>query len=339
MSDERVTEDVLSLKSLDNSGTSEKSAGSRGKTVVLAEPRSFCAGVQRAIDIVEAALERFGPPVYVRKQIVHNEHVVRDLESRGAHFVDSEEEVPVGALCVFSAHGVSPAVRRGAADRELQVIDATCPLVSKVHQESRRFAEDRRTILLIGHAEHEEVEGTYGEAPERTLVVSTVEEVRALDLPRDAPVAYLTQTTLALDETKEIIEAMEERFDDLRGPGSDDICYASQNRQNAVKAVAARTGLVLVVGSTNSSNSVRMVEVARDAGTPAHLLPSPDDLDESWLTGVDSVGVSAGASAPGTLVDALLRRLAALGYATVEVERTATEDIVFGLPSALKGTA
>ncbi|WP_405765768.1 4-hydroxy-3-methylbut-2-enyl diphosphate reductase [Streptomyces sp. NBC_01538] len=307
--------------------------------MVLAEPRSFCAGVQRAIDIVEAALERFGPPVYVRKQIVHNEHVVRDLETRGARFVDSEEEVPVGAVCVFSAHGVSPAVRQGAADRELQVIDATCPLVAKVHQESRRFVEDRRTILLIGHAEHEEVEGTYGEAPEHTLVVSTVDEVRALDLPRDAPVAYLTQTTLALDETREIIEAMEERFDDLRGPGSDDICYASQNRQNAVKAVAARTGLVLVIGSTNSSNSVRMVEVARDVGTPAHLVPGPDDLDESWLAGVDSVGVSAGASAPGTLVDGLLRRLAALGYSTVEVERTTTEDIVFGLPSQLKGTA
>ncbi|MER5541262.1 4-hydroxy-3-methylbut-2-enyl diphosphate reductase [Streptomyces sp. NPDC002589] len=307
--------------------------------MVLAEPRSFCAGVQRAIDIVEAALERFGPPVYVRKQIVHNEHVVRDLESRGARFVDSEAEVPVGALCVFSAHGVAPTVREAAADRELRVIDATCPLVSKVHQEARRFAEDRRTILLIGHAEHEEVEGTYGEAPERTVVVGTVDEVRALDLPRDAPVAYLTQTTLALDETREIIEALEERFDDLRGPGSDDICYASQNRQNAVKAVAARTGLVLVVGSTNSSNSVRMVEVARDAGTPAHLVPSPDDLDESWLTGVESVGVSAGASAPGVLVDGLLHRLAALGYRTVEVERTATEDVVFGLPSALKGTA
>ncbi|MEU3280009.1 4-hydroxy-3-methylbut-2-enyl diphosphate reductase [Streptomyces antibioticus] len=317
----------------------EDETATPGKTVVLAEPRSFCAGVQRAIDIVEAALERFGPPVYVRKQIVHNEHVVRDLENRGARFVDSEDEVPVGAVCVFSAHGVSPAVRRGAADRELQVIDATCPLVSKVHQESRRFAEDRRTILLIGHAEHEEVEGTYGEAPERTLIVGTVDEVHALDLPRDAPVAYLTQTTLALDETREIIEAMEERFDDLRGPGGDDICYASQNRQNAVKAVAARTGLVLVVGSTNSSNSVRMVEVARDAGTPAHLVPSPDDLDESWLDGVDSVGVSAGASAPGSLVSGLLRRLAALGYATVEIERTATEDIVFGLPCQLKGTA
>ncbi|WP_241826819.1 4-hydroxy-3-methylbut-2-enyl diphosphate reductase [Streptomyces graminilatus] len=327
------------MESLDNSVSLEKPTKQRGKTVVLAEPRSFCAGVQRAIDIVEAALERFGAPVYVRKQIVHNEHVVHDLETRGARFVDSEDEVPVGAICVFSAHGVSPAVRRGAADRELQVIDATCPLVAKVHQESRRFAEDRRTILLIGHAEHEEVEGTYGEAPERTLVVSTVDEVRALDLPRDAPLAYLTQTTLALDETREIIEAMEERFDDLRGPGSDDICYASQNRQNAVKAVAARTGLVLVIGSANSSNSVRMVEVARDAGTAAHLVPGPDDLDESWLAGVDSVGVSAGASAPGTLVDGLLRRLAALGYSTVEVERTATEDVVFGLPANLKGTA
>jgi 4-hydroxy-3-methylbut-2-enyl diphosphate reductase len=309
------------------------------KRVVLAEPRSFCAGVQRAIEIVEAVLERFGPPVYVRKQIVHNHHVVRDLEERGAIFVDSESEVPRGSVCVFSAHGVSPEVRRGAQARDLTVIDATCPLVAKVHQEARRFAESGRTILLIGHAEHEEVEGTYGEAPARTLVVSTVADVHALDLPREAPVSYLTQTTLALDDTREIIEAMRERFDDLRGPGSDDICYASQNRQQAVKAVAARTDLVLVVGSENSSNSVRMVEVAQDAGTAARLLPDPADLDERWLAGARSVGVSAGASAPGALVNQLLARLAELGYDTVEVERTATEDIEFGLPSAVKGGA
>ncbi|MFE4670237.1 4-hydroxy-3-methylbut-2-enyl diphosphate reductase [Streptomyces sp. NPDC056716] len=305
---------------------------------MLAEPRSFCAGVRRAIDIVEVALERFGPPIYVRNQIVHNEHVVSDLEARGVRFVDSAELVPPGEVCVLSAHGVSPEVRQGAEARGLTVIDATCPLVAKVHQESRRFAEDGRTILLVGHAEHEEVEGTYGEAPERTVVVSTVEDVHALDLARDAPVAYLTQTTLALDETEEIIEAMRGRFDDLLGPGSDDICYASQNRQNAVKAIAARTDLVLVVGSENSSNSVRMVEVARTAGTAAHLVPGPDHFQESWLTGVDSVGVSAGASAPEVLVDGLLRRLADLGYGRVEVERTATENVVFQLPALLKGT-
>ncbi|MEV6670580.1 4-hydroxy-3-methylbut-2-enyl diphosphate reductase [Streptomyces sp. NPDC051162] len=306
--------------------------------MVLAEPSGFCAGVRRAVDIVEVALERFGPPVYVRKQIVHNHHVVQDLEERGARFVDSEAEVPYGAVCVFSAHGVSPAVRAAAEARALTVIDATCPLVAKVHQESRRFADDGRTILLVGHADHEEVEGTYGEAPDRTRIVATVDDVRALDLPRDAPVSYLTQTTLALDDTREIVAAMEERFDDLRGPGSDDICYASQNRQHAVKALAARTDLVLVVGSTNSSNSVRMVEVARDAGVAAHLVPGPQDLDPDWLVGVGSVGVSAGASAPDVLVDGLRRRLAGFGYDRVEIERTATEDIVFGLPSALKGT-
>ncbi|MFE2041603.1 4-hydroxy-3-methylbut-2-enyl diphosphate reductase [Streptomyces sp. NPDC059477] len=305
---------------------------------MLAEPRSFCAGVRRAIDIVEVALERFGAPIYVRKQIVHNEHVVSDLEARGVRFVDSADMVPPGEVCVLSAHGVSPEVRQGAEERGLTVIDATCPLVAKVHQESRRFAEDGRTILLVGHAEHEEVEGTFGEAPERTLVVSTVEDVHALDLPRDAPVAFLTQTTLALDETEEIIEAMRERFDDLLGPGSDDICYASQNRQNAVKAIAARTDLVLVVGSENSSNSVRMVEVARTAGAAAHLVPGPEHFQESWLVGVESVGVSAGASAPEVLVDGLLRRLADLGYGRVEVERTATENVVFQLPALLKGT-
>ncbi|MGP4111163.1 4-hydroxy-3-methylbut-2-enyl diphosphate reductase [Streptomyces sp. 4N509B] len=303
---------------------------------MLAEPRSFCAGVERAIEIVEVALERFGPPVYVRKQIVHNHRVVAELETRGARFVDTVDEVPTGAVCVFSAHGVSPAVREAAASRELTVIDATCPLVSKVHQESRRFAEDERTILLIGHRDHEEVEGTFGEAPEHTLVVGTVEEVRELELPRDARVAYLTQTTLALDETREIVEAIHERFDDPRGPGSEDICYASQNRQNAVRAVAARTELVLVVGSVNSSNSVRMVEVAQGEGVPAYLVPEARDLREEWLTGVASVGVSAGASAPGELVNELLMRLAELGFAHVEVEQTATEDVVFGLPSALK---
>jgi 4-hydroxy-3-methylbut-2-enyl diphosphate reductase len=305
------------------------------KKVILAEPRGFCAGVRRAISVVERALDRYGPPVYVRKEIVHNHHVVRLLQARGARFVDSEEEVPHGAICVFSAHGVSPAVRRNAARRGLEVIDATCPLVSKVHQEARRFARDGRTLVLIGHADHEEVEGTYGEAPDRTVIVSSATDVGRLDLPRDAPVAYLTQTTLSVDETADVIAALRERFDDLRGPASDDICYASQNRQNAVKAMAARSDLILVVGSRNSSNSIRMVEVARGAGTPAHLVPEVAELDRSWFEGVRVVGLSAGASAPEVLVDELLAWLAEAGYRELEIERVATEALVFSLPASL----
>ncbi|GAA3947264.1 4-hydroxy-3-methylbut-2-enyl diphosphate reductase [Actinomadura viridis] len=309
------------------------------KRVVLAEPRGFCAGVRRAIAIVERALEVYGPPVYVRKEIVHNHYVVRGLESRGARFVDSEAEVPEGAVCVFSAHGVAPAVHRASADRGLEVIDATCPLVAKVHQEARRFARDERTILLIGHRDHEEVEGTYGEAPDRTVIVETVEDVAALDLPRDAPVALLSQTTLSLDDTAGIVDALRDRFDDLREPPGGDICYASQNRQNAVKALAGRSDLVLVVGSVNSSNSIRMVEVARDAGVRAHLVPDVGELEEGWLEGVASVGVSAGASAPEILVDQLLDRLAALGYDRVEFETTATENVVFNVPAGLAAAA
>jgi (E)-4-hydroxy-3-methyl-but-2-enyl pyrophosphate reductase len=286
--------------------------------------------------IVERALEVYGPPVYVRKEIVHNHHVVRDLASRGAIFVDSELAVPSGATCVFSAHGVSPEVRANAAERELNIIDATCPLVAKVHREIQRFARDEQTIILIGHADHEEVEGTYGEAPDRTIIVSTVEGVAALDLPRDTPVAYTTQTTLSLDETAAVIEALQERFDDLTGPGADDICYASQNRQNAIKAVADRSDLVLVVGSTNSSNSVRMVEVARAKGVSAHLVPDVEAFDERWLDGVGSIGISAGASAPEFLVDDLVARLAEHGYGDVEVEQVATEQISFALPSVLR---
>src|SRR5580698_2000870 len=237
-----------------------------GKKVILAEPHGFCAGVRRAIEIVEYALEIHGPPVYVRKQIVHNEHVVRQLEARGARFVESETEVPDGAVFIFSAHGVSPQVRRNAAQRHLTVIDATCPLVAKVHQEARRFARDKRTLILIGHADHEEVEGTYGEAPDRTVIVQNADEARQLDLPPETPAAYLTQTTLSVDETTDIVSVLRERFPVLAGPGSEDICYASQNRQNAVKAIAKRSELVLVVGSPGSSNTVRMVEVARAAG-------------------------------------------------------------------------
>jgi 4-hydroxy-3-methylbut-2-en-1-yl diphosphate reductase len=306
------------------------------KTVILAEPRSFCAGVRRAIDIVEAALERFGPPIYVRNQIVHNHHVVRALEQRDVHFVKSTDEVPPGAVCVFSAHGVSPAVRAAADSRELRVIDATCPLVSKVHQQAVRAARDGRTVLLVGHMEHEEVEGTYGEAPEQTIVLDTVEQVQALDLPADAPVSYITQTTLSIDDTREVVEAIEAKFTDITGPGTDDICFASQNRQVGVKALAKRAEVVLIVGSDNSSNTVRMVEVAQQAGVRSYLVPNVDDLDESWLDGVTTVGVSAGASAPEFLVDQLLDRLTGLGFTGLEVETTGSEaDINFGLPSSV----
>ncbi|MER5769511.1 4-hydroxy-3-methylbut-2-enyl diphosphate reductase [Streptomyces sp. NPDC001985] len=305
------------------------------KKVLLAEPRSFCAGVRRAISIIELALERYGAPIYVRKEIVHNHYVVRLLQQRGAIFVESEDEVPEGAVCVFSAHGVSPQVRENAAFRSLDVIDATCPLVSKVHQQAKRFAREDRTLLLIGHEGHEEVEGTYGHAPDQTLIVETAEDAERLDLPADTPVAFLTQTTLSVDETRGIIDVLRRRFTDLSGPGTDDICYASQNRQDAIKAVVPRSDLVLVVGSRNSSNSIRMVEVAARLGTPAYLVPDVTEFDESWLEGVETVGVSAGASAPEILVEELLEKLAECGYSDVELEQVAQEDIVFHPPARL----
>ncbi|MEV8345132.1 4-hydroxy-3-methylbut-2-enyl diphosphate reductase [Streptomyces niveus] len=312
---------------------------SGGKQVLLAEPQSLCAGVRRAIAIIDLALEQHGAPIYVRKEIVHNHYVVREFERRGVRFVDSEQEVPEGAVCVFSAHGVSPQVRRNADARGLDVLDATCPLVAKVHQEARRFARDGRTLLLVGHADHEEVEGTYGHAPDRTVIVETVADAEALDLPPDAPVAYLTQTTLSVDETRDIIAVLRRRFTDLRGPATDDICYASQNRQDGIRAIVDRCDLVLVVGSANSSNSIRMVEVARRAGGRAELVPDVTHFDPAWLAGVRTVGVSAGASAPEILVDQLLDRLAELGYADTSVERVATEDIVFSPPTRLTGVA
>ncbi|MFE5664299.1 4-hydroxy-3-methylbut-2-enyl diphosphate reductase [Streptomyces niveus] len=312
---------------------------SGGKQVLLAEPQSLCAGVRRAIAIIDLALEQHGAPIYVRKEIVHNHYVVREFERRGVRFVDSEQEVPEGAVCIFSAHGVSPQVRRNADARGLDVLDATCPLVAKVHQEARRFARDGRTLLLVGHADHEEVEGTYGHAPEQTVIVETVADAEALNLPPDAPVAYLTQTTLSVDETGDIIAVLRRRFTDLRGPATDDICYASQNRQDGVKAIVDRCDLVLVVGSANSSNSIRMVEVARRAGGRAELVPDVTHFDPAWLAGVSTVGVSAGASAPEILVDQLLDRLAELGYADTSVERVATEDIVFSPPTRLTGVA
>jgi len=303
------------------------------RTVLLASPRSFCAGVERAIDIVEHALTKHGRPVYVRKQIVHNSHVVADLESRGAVFVDELAEVPPGSTVVFSAHGVSPAVHAEAERRELGVIDATCPLVTKVHTEARRFATRGDTVLLIGHAGHEEVEGTLGEAPEHTILVEDVAQARVVTVPDPKRVSYLTQTTLAVDETEEIVAVLRSRFPRLRGPATDDICYATTNRQHALSSVAADADLVLVIGSTNSSNSVRLVELARRASTAAYLIDDAGDIRPEWLTGVRTVGVTAGASAPPRLVDEVV---AALGPVTVLVRETATESIRFTLPVTVR---
>jgi 4-hydroxy-3-methylbut-2-enyl diphosphate reductase len=304
-------------------------------TVLLAAPRSFCAGVERAVEIVEHALRLRGRPVYVRKQIVHNAHVVADLESRGAVFVDELAEVPSGATVVFSAHGVSPAVRTEAATRRLDVIDATCPLVTKVHAEARRFAARGDTVLLIGHADHEEVAGTLGEAPAQTVLVPDVAAARTVTVPDPDRVSYLTQTTLAVDETEEIIAVLRSRFPELRGPASDDICYATTNRQHALSTVATDADLVLVIGSTNSSNSVRLVEVARRAGTPAYLIDDASDIRPEWLAGVTTVGLTAGASAPPRLVDEVV---AALGPIRVLERETATESIRFTLPAAVRSS-
>jgi 4-hydroxy-3-methylbut-2-en-1-yl diphosphate reductase len=304
--------------------------------VLLAAPRGYCAGVDRAVKIVERALETCGAPVYVRKEIVHNRHVVDELSERGAVFVDSEDEIPEGAVCIFSAHGVSPEVRRNAAARRLQVIDATCPLVTKVHLEAKRFAREGRRIVLVGHSGHEEIEGTAGEAPERTVVVGTVEEVASLDLAPDEPVAYLTQTTLSVDDTRSVVEALRSRHGNLVGPHRDDICYATQNRQIAVKAIAPESDVVLIVGALNSSNSNRMVEVARNAGTRAYLVPDPTHLDPRWLDGAEIVGVSSGASAPEVLTEELLERLAALGYTDVATKEVTSEDVTFSLPPWLR---
>ncbi|MFI9816034.1 4-hydroxy-3-methylbut-2-enyl diphosphate reductase [Saccharothrix variisporea] len=301
--------------------------------VLLASPRSFCAGVERAIEIVERLLAQRGGPIHVRKQIVHNTHVVADLEERGAVFVDELDAVPDGATVVFSAHGVSPAVREEAARRGLDVVDATCPLVTKVHAEARRFVARGDTVVLVGHAGHEEVEGTLGEDPERIVLVESVADVAALEVPDPNRVSYLTQTTLAVDETTEVVAALRARFPALRGPGSDDICYATTNRQDAVREIAGEADLVLVVGSANSSNSVRLVELARRQGVPAHLVDDVSDVRAEWLEGVRVVGVSAGASAPPRLVDELIE---ALGAWDVQVRETARETITFTLPSAVR---
>jgi 4-hydroxy-3-methylbut-2-enyl diphosphate reductase len=306
------------------------------KRVLLAAPRGYCAGVDRAVQIVERALDTLGSPVYVRKEIVHNRHVVSELEQRGAIFVDSEVEIPEGAVCIFSAHGVSPEVRRNAEQRRLKVIDATCPLVTKVHLEAKRFTRAGRKIVLVGHVGHEEIEGTAGEAPENTMVIENVEQIDALNLDNTEQLAYLTQTTLSVDDTRDVVAALRDRFADISGPHSNDICYATQNRQVAVKAIAPEADVVLIVGAINSSNSNRMVEVAEKAGTPAYLVPDVGDLDPAWLDGAETVGVSSGASAPEVLVERLIGRLAELGYRDVETKEVTSEDVTFSLPPWLR---
>jgi 4-hydroxy-3-methylbut-2-enyl diphosphate reductase len=306
------------------------------KRVLVAAPRSFCAGVVRAIDIVEKLLEQHGPPVYVRHEIVHNVHVVRDLEARGAVFVNSEEEVPEGELIVLSAHGVAPQIYRKCEERNLKVVDAVCPLVSKVHAEARRYAGRGLKIALVGHAGHVEVEGTMGEAPEAMVLVETPEDARKLELEEGEDLAYLTQTTLSLDDTADVVDALRERFPNLVGPPSADICYATQNRQDAVKKICEEATLVLVVGSGTSSNANRLVEVAHSCGAEAHLIDDERDLEPAWLEGHETVGLTAGASSPDLLVDRVFARLADLGFPEREEVEIAREDVFFRLPADLR---
>ena len=306
------------------------------KKIILLKPRGFCAGVVRAIDVVKIALDLYGAPIYVRKEIVHNRHVVDELRRAGAIFVEELAEVPEGARVIFSAHGVSPAVRTEARDRRLQVIDATCPLVTKVHLEAVRFAKQNYTIILIGHRDHDEVIGTLGEAPENTVLVSDVEDVDRLDIKDPERVVYLTQTTLSLDETRDIVKRLLERFPKIVGPKTQDICYATENRQLAVKAVAPLCQALLVVGSQNSSNSRRLVEVCEKAGIPAYLLDDCGEVRPGMLEGVDTVAVTAGASAPEHLVEELIDHLKARGYNELEEAEIKEEDVRFTLPSDLE---
>ncbi len=307
------------------------------KSVVVAAPRGYCAGVDRAVVTVEKALDLYGAPVYVRKQIVHNKHVVEDLEARGAIFVEELDEVPEGSTVVFSAHGVSPAVHAEAADRSLKTIDATCPLVTKVHNEAKRFAKEGHQILLIGHAGHEEVEGTMGEAPDRTILVQHPDDVAGVEVEDPSKVAWLSQTTLSVDETWETVTKLREKFPLLVSPPSDDICYATQNRQQAVKQIAADADLVIVVGSRNSSNSVRLVEVALEAGAKAsYRVDNAGEIDEAWLEGVSKVGVTSGASVPDDLVQGVLAYLEERGFPQATEERLTEENLTFSLPPELR---
>jgi 4-hydroxy-3-methylbut-2-en-1-yl diphosphate reductase len=306
------------------------------RKVMLASPRGYCAGVERAVETVEKALELYGPPVYVRKQIVHNLHVVRDLEARGAVFVDHETEVPEGQTVVFSAHGVAPSVHANAAARGLSTIDATCPLVTKVHVQARRYAADGYTIVLVGHAGHEEVVGTMGEAPDSIVLVESVEDVDRLSFPPGARLAYVTQTTLSVDETAEIITALRNRFPDIYAPKKEDICYATSNRQWAVKEMLAEIDLLLVIGSRNSSNSNRLVEVARSGGVAAYLIDDEAEIEVAWLDGVEVVGVTSGASAPEKLVERVCEWFRARGVTEIEPYRLVDEDVEFRLPIELR---
>jgi len=303
-----------------------------GKTLLLLKPRGFCAGVVRAIDIVRIALEAFGPPIYVRKEIVHNRYVVEELQGKGAVFVDSVEEVPEGERVIYSAHGVSPEVREASERRRLRVIDATCPLVTKVHVEAVRFAKDGYSIILIGHRDHDEVIGTMGEAPAVTQVISSPEEVEQLTVPDPERVAFTTQTTLSLEETKDVIAALRQKFPNIHGPAAQDICYATENRQVAVKQVAGSAGLLLVVGSENSSNSNRLVEVARKQGTPAYLIENYRAIRPEWLEGIRTVALTAGASAPECLVQEAVSFLTQSGFTNLEEVEVMPENVRFGLP-------
>jgi 4-hydroxy-3-methylbut-2-en-1-yl diphosphate reductase len=306
------------------------------KRVLLASPRGYCAGVERAVETVERALALYGKPVYVRKQIVHNSHVVRDLEARGAIFVDSVEDVPRGSAVVFSAHGVAPAVRDDAAARGLTAIDATCPLVTKVHTQARRFAEAGYTVVLIGHAGHEEVEGTTGEAPGAIVLVESAADAERVSFAAGTRLAYITQTTLSVDETHAIVAVLRRRFPAIAGPAREDICYATSNRQWAVKELLAEVGLLLVLGSPNSSNSQRLVDVARAAGVAAHLIEDASQIDDAWLEGVRDVGVTSGASAPERLVRGVCAWFRARGVDDIGEFRSAHEDVVFRLPVELR---
>jgi 4-hydroxy-3-methylbut-2-enyl diphosphate reductase len=307
------------------------------KRVLLAAPRGYCAGVDRAVITVEKALDLYGAPVYVRKQIVHNIHVVSSLEKKGAIFVDETDEVPEGSIVIFSAHGVSPQVHKEAAERNLKTIDATCPLVTKVHQEARRFAKDDLQILLIGHEGHEEVEGTAGEAPDHVKLVDGLDGARSVEIDPNKGVAWLSQTTLSVDETLDAVAILKQRFPNLQDPPSDDICYATQNRQVAIKQIAPQADLVLVVGSKNSSNSVRLVEVALEYGAKAgYLIDYANQLEDNWFEGVETIGVSSGASVPEILVTDLLSELAARGYSDVETITAMEEHLLFAIPPELR---
>jgi 4-hydroxy-3-methylbut-2-en-1-yl diphosphate reductase len=307
--------------------------------LLLAAPRGYCAGVDRAVQTVERALEVHGPPVYVRKQIVHNKHVVEALLARGAVFVEEVDEIPEGAVAIFSAHGVAPSVRQGALERRLETIDATCPLVTKVHREAVKFAEDDYTIVLVGHSGHEEVEGTMGEAPAKIVLVESEQDVDELTVEDPERIAYVTQTTLSVDETSSIVRRLKERFPKIVGPRTDDICYATTNRQAAVKQMAGQCDLLLVIGSRNSSNSVRLVEVAGDCGTEAHLIDNAGEVREEWLQGKRVVGISSGASAPENLVQELVETFRERGVSEIYEVDVVKEDVRFMLPKPIRKTA